>query len=305
MHRTDAEGNVAGLFSPGDPFIPLPATLLTYEWCNAVQEELVNVIQTQGGVTLNKADNGQLWAALVARFGRLGEANTWSGNQSFGGAVAVTGSTTLAGPLTANGTATVNNTLAVTELATFTKGTTIPSTEDYKYSTARQHVAVFPATSFIADPSVPSATGPHMFSYDGETWWRCGTTAATLNAVLRLPEGAVITRLTMLSAPGSDTGTITWAVRRIAYTAQGAAVTWNDVIPSGLVSRPHASVAGRGRLVQNIFGTDLATGENATAPADGYFHAFATVPAAASMVNGPLFGGIRVVYTISAVRPTV
>lgn len=108
MHRIDGDGNVAGMFDPGDPFIPLPATQVTADWANAIQEELVNVIQTEGGVTLSKPDNTQLWAALVARFGRLGSANTWSGNQSFGGTVAVTATTTLTGRATLNGGLTVN-----------------------------------------------------------------------------------------------------------------------------------------------------------------------------------------------------
>ena len=70
MFRTDAEGNVAGMFDPGDPFIPRPATQLTYEWCNAVQEEIVGVILA-AGVTLNKADNAQLLQALEALFRKV------------------------------------------------------------------------------------------------------------------------------------------------------------------------------------------------------------------------------------------
>jgi hypothetical protein len=43
MHRTNGEGNVAGQFVGGPP-----ATCLTPEWCNSVQEELCNVIEAAG-----------------------------------------------------------------------------------------------------------------------------------------------------------------------------------------------------------------------------------------------------------------
>lgn len=81
MHRIDGAGNVGGMFDPGNPGIT-EATVLTPDWCNAVQEELVHVILTQAGISLVKGTNTQLWAALVALLGRLGTANTWEGVQT-------------------------------------------------------------------------------------------------------------------------------------------------------------------------------------------------------------------------------
>lgn len=51
MHRTDGLHNVSNLFDPGDPGVPRPPTKLTPDWCNAVQEELCNVIEG-AGITL-------------------------------------------------------------------------------------------------------------------------------------------------------------------------------------------------------------------------------------------------------------
>lgn len=138
MHRTEGDGNVANLFSPGDPFIPTPATQLTADWCNAVQEELALTVEGLGG-TLNTAASdvtpNQLLTRLNAKFGRLDLANSWaaaqtfvggvSGNTTFtnnvsvGGSLAVTASSTLTGPLTANGTTRINAMLGLNAAPSF------------------------------------------------------------------------------------------------------------------------------------------------------------------------------------------
>ena len=118
MHRTEGEGHVGTRFDPGDPFIPRPATLLTYDWCNAVQEELCGVVEGLGGTVNTAATDGtpnQVLGRLNAKFGRLDYAsNSWFGNQSIGGSLSVTASTTLSGPLVANGTATFNTSIVGT-----------------------------------------------------------------------------------------------------------------------------------------------------------------------------------------------
>jgi hypothetical protein len=66
MHRTEGDGHVSNLFDPGDPFIPRPATQMTYDWANAVQEELCSVIEGRG-LTLDQAGKsnfGQLYQAI-------------------------------------------------------------------------------------------------------------------------------------------------------------------------------------------------------------------------------------------------
>lgn len=64
MHRIDGYGSTAGeQFTEGDPGQAIPATKITDAWLNAVQEEIANFIEAMG-ITLNKASNTQLQAAL-------------------------------------------------------------------------------------------------------------------------------------------------------------------------------------------------------------------------------------------------
>lgn len=74
MHKIDGEDTVAvmpppgavgtpGWFDPGDPGVPREATQVTSDWANAVQAELVNLIEG-AGITLDKADLTQLQQAV-------------------------------------------------------------------------------------------------------------------------------------------------------------------------------------------------------------------------------------------------
>lgn len=66
MHKIDdPTAAPGGLFTIGDPIGPTPATVVTDDWLNAVQTELVNVIEG-AGLTLDKANNAQLLAAIQA-----------------------------------------------------------------------------------------------------------------------------------------------------------------------------------------------------------------------------------------------
>lgn len=89
MHRTDADGNVAGLFTDGDPMIPQEATVIGAAWLNDIQEEICNAIEDLGG-TLVKGNQTQLYDRLVAVFGRLASANTWSATQTVNADVSIT-----------------------------------------------------------------------------------------------------------------------------------------------------------------------------------------------------------------------
>jgi len=65
MHRIDSpDATQDHLFTEGDPTVPVDATSVTAEWLNAVQEEPSHVIE-QAGLTLNKADNTQLYQAIL------------------------------------------------------------------------------------------------------------------------------------------------------------------------------------------------------------------------------------------------
>lgn len=84
MHRTDADGNVAGNFTDGDPSPPFQeATVIGADTMNALQNELIHVIETLASITLVKGTNTQLGTALYALFGRLAAANTWTTTNTF------------------------------------------------------------------------------------------------------------------------------------------------------------------------------------------------------------------------------
>lgn len=99
MHRVDTStaapalpasdpAGTPGYFTKGSPGAGTLATVPGQDWFNAVQEELINVL-VQSGITPDKADRTQLWAALVAQFVRLSGAQTIAGNKT------LTGTTTL------------------------------------------------------------------------------------------------------------------------------------------------------------------------------------------------------------------
>lgn len=66
MHRIDGAGaTVTGQWTEGNPSTGVPATEITADFMNAVQNELENVIVTGAGATLSKPNNAQLLAAIL------------------------------------------------------------------------------------------------------------------------------------------------------------------------------------------------------------------------------------------------
>lgn len=106
MHRTEGDGHVSNLFDPGDPFIPTPATLVTADWANAVQEELALAIEGLGGTLATAATDttpNQLLTRLNAKFGRLDLVNSWAAKQTLNGGAVVNGAGTGAGVTSTGG----------------------------------------------------------------------------------------------------------------------------------------------------------------------------------------------------------
>jgi len=67
MFRIDSPGaTVDNKFTNGNPALGIPATDVSDEWLNSIQEELAYTIE-QSGITLNKASTTQLNAALNSR----------------------------------------------------------------------------------------------------------------------------------------------------------------------------------------------------------------------------------------------
>ena len=66
MHRIDTSTATSdGLFTEGDPLAPTPATVVSADWLNAVQEEIVSTLSA-AGIVPDKSDNMQLAAAISA-----------------------------------------------------------------------------------------------------------------------------------------------------------------------------------------------------------------------------------------------
>ncbi|MBN8486362.1 MAG: tail fiber protein [Burkholderiales bacterium] len=88
MHRIDAAGHTGNQFTDGDPGSGVPATVVDAAWLNAVQDELVNVVEG-AGLVLSKPAHTQLLAAIkalcavysppgkVAAFARTGAISGW------------------------------------------------------------------------------------------------------------------------------------------------------------------------------------------------------------------------------------
>jgi hypothetical protein len=110
MHRIDETGNVAGMFTEGNPSVGEPATKVTDDWLNDVQENLCDTITGSGG-TLVKGTYTQLRTAINALIAAAlttfkTVANTWTDLNTFQKGVVVTQTTTNGTAVTgtANGT---------------------------------------------------------------------------------------------------------------------------------------------------------------------------------------------------------
>ncbi len=80
MHRIDGPGaTVDGKFTEGDPVGGIQATVVTDDWLNEVQEEIIGVL-TSAGVTPVKGTQNQLASAIAKIIqGQLGNAVTTAG----------------------------------------------------------------------------------------------------------------------------------------------------------------------------------------------------------------------------------
>jgi len=79
MHKIDGNGHVNGTFVHENPETGQAPTVLTADWHNAVQSELVNTIQA-ADLVLNKADNSQLKQAIIELINKAFSAVEGHGN---------------------------------------------------------------------------------------------------------------------------------------------------------------------------------------------------------------------------------
>lgn len=72
MFRIDSDGaTIDNRFTEGNPALSIPATVVSDEWANHVQEEIVKVIE-ENDIVLSKANEGQLNEAILEFFLRGG-----------------------------------------------------------------------------------------------------------------------------------------------------------------------------------------------------------------------------------------
>ena len=72
MHRIDTSTATGdGRFTEGNPLVPTPATVVSADWLNSVQEEIVNTLSA-AGIAPDKADDAQLLAAIRMLIGTAG-----------------------------------------------------------------------------------------------------------------------------------------------------------------------------------------------------------------------------------------
>lgn len=102
MFRINSSGSVEGRFSDGNPQIGQRATVVSAAWCNAIQEEIVNVI-LHAGIALDGGSETQLRDAIAQLIANaLGEGGGEEGAVPITRTVEGTGLATGGGPLNAD-----------------------------------------------------------------------------------------------------------------------------------------------------------------------------------------------------------
>jgi hypothetical protein len=169
MHRVDASGNVANKFTNGNPQIGQLATALEQDWHNSVQEEICKVIE-QAGIALEKGNDAQLYAAIVALV--AGSVGTGGASVPTTRQVLGSGLVTGGGPLATDVTLNVPKASAAEVLA---------GVLDSK--------AVTPLGMAGAFPRLLAANGYITLPFGGGMMlqWLSGTAAANTTTILNLP----------------------------------------------------------------------------------------------------------------------
>lgn len=190
MHRIDGPGaTVDNKFTDGDPVGGVQATLVTDDWLNAVQEEVVGVIESTGAV-LDKVTNTQLLAAIRA----LNAARSGSA-----------GGFTLRNKL-------INAHYALNQRG-YVSGTATATTNQYTLDRWRVNVSgqnlVFSTAAYLAVLTAPAGGISQVIegvNIEGGTYvlsW-IGTATATVN-------GSAITKGGTVSLPAGTNATVAFA----------------------------------------------------------------------------------------------
>lgn len=80
MHRIDTpDAAPGGLFTDGNPLVPILATYIDAKWANMVQEEIVFVVM-MAGIVLDDMDDTQLYQAIEYLIGAAMVAHVLAAN---------------------------------------------------------------------------------------------------------------------------------------------------------------------------------------------------------------------------------
>lgn len=74
MFKIDSTGHANNQFTEGNVGLGVPATVVSADWLNAVQGELIGLL-TAAGIAPDKANNGQVLAALQVLYAAKGGSN--------------------------------------------------------------------------------------------------------------------------------------------------------------------------------------------------------------------------------------
>lgn len=279
MHRIDDTGNVAGMFTEGNPSIGEAPTKVTDDWLNDVQENLCDVVESPGG-TLVKGTYTQLRTGInalaltvanTAITALKAATNTWSG---------------------AN---------------TFSLDVTVDSAHDFLFSAAKSQTAHVAAMDFQVDKAYVTLGYWNQATYNNsDASPNPGSNLASMSASLydagariALPKGAIVTGVKALAINNhaSNAYNLTLGLVHLAYSSGGGFTR------TRLDSGAGASVGLAVSVPANTSSwtwVDVGIVSSLSAPTDGMTYCFLRMPQTA-VVNNVFFGGLRISYTIAKV----
>ncbi|MEO6361292.1 MAG: hypothetical protein ABIO43_12095 [Sphingomicrobium sp.] len=169
MHRIDTSGNVNNRFSNGNPQAGQLATLVSAEWLNDVQENMLEVLE-QAAIAPVKGAENQLYLAIVALIAAGG------GGGGGGGSVPITRLVNAAGIATGGGA--LNNDITITVAKALTADI-LAGTDDVKAITSLGLAAAFAGT--FSGTGYAKLPGGLIFQ------WGAGTAAGNATTIFTLP----------------------------------------------------------------------------------------------------------------------
>ena len=218
MHGVGRDG-----FTGGNPATQVPATIVTADWLNAIQEEIARAIELDPAVApLAKANNGQL-AALINTYGKLTAANAWTQRQRFNAGFF-------------SRVQSLQHTAFDIDFA-----------DDAGLPVRRTYAKALPTSMGRSHENIPSgntATAP-MWVYQNQRWRSTGVGSGYIDFPLFFPNQFSLEHFSMLLTNGSaqNANVYAWVFRR-NWFAGGEAVMWEA--PMQVIAPGQTGAVGTG-----------------------------------------------------------